>query len=220
MTKCLNSGSPERLGGSDPLATGGWLWNSHCTIADGCSSARFCAPSRRIAEMNAAGLRVSVERKAIGAPLVRARHGVGQRQHHQRHGAGREQQQRQPGDVGDAAQRERRRPSALSTRARQVEAGQDQHALERRCPSRCRRARGGASSCASTTSISSSEYSASIVSDTRMRRVAPMPGQRRVGLLRLLAQAPLVGAQHAGARAFGEADSRVRSDSRSSGLTA
>ena len=53
-----------------------------------------------------------------------------------------------------------------------------------------------ASSCASTTSISSSEYSASIVSETRIRRVRPVR-QRRVGLTGLVRQPPLECTEHA-----------------------
>ena len=66
---------------------GGWLWNSHCTSRDGSLLGEVLRPRRRIAEMNAAGLRVRSSAKPVGAPLECARHRVRGRHHHDRDGA-------------------------------------------------------------------------------------------------------------------------------------
>ena len=70
--------------------------------------------------------------------------------------------------------------------------------------------RGAPSSCARITSISSSVYSASSVSDSRMRRVAPAAHQRSVRPPRFCAEPPFIDAEHPHARALRQGRPGVR----------
>ena len=128
--------------------------------------------------MNAPGLRVSVEREAIGLAARSARDiACAAGTITSDTAAGRQQQQRQAGDVVDTAQAEPIRPQRAARARREVEAGDDQRALERRCPSRCRRARGARARAPAPPRSRRRSNSASIVSDTRIRRVPADAGR-------------------------------------------
>jgi hypothetical protein len=75
--------------------------------------------------------RIARERESepVGAPFVRARHRVRHRHHHQRYRARREQEQRKAGDIRDSSELQRCDERAEHSR-REIEAGQNQHALE------------------------------------------------------------------------------------------
>ena len=166
----------------------GWLWNSTSTRRDGRSSARFCAASRFIALTNASALRVIVQRIAVGAALVRARERVGDRHEHQRDAASRERpaaaapaMSALPDSPNDDPQRREHAVRDDRTRARPARS-------RARCADQMSRCTWCASSWARITSISSSEWSASSVSDSRMRRVRADAGERRIRLARAIAQ--------------------------------
>ena len=174
------------------------------TIFEGCSSARFCAPSRRIAEMNAPGFLRQVERKAIGAPLVGARHGVRDRHHHAA------TRPRRPAAAA-AAPRDRprsRKPEAgrsspPSSRGRQIEAGENQRALEDNpLPDVAVHVM------RQLVRQHDLDFVVRILGQHRVGHQDPPraadAGERRVRLLRLLAESPFVRAEDARARALGE----------------
>ena len=185
----------------------------------GCSSARFCAASRRIAAMNASRTRREREREAVGATLVAARPAVHERRGRHRHRACREHHERQPCDIGRRPQPERlpRRRQRTDAAAEQApsrisanSSGEPLHAY--------RDAHGGQSRARVTTSISSSVYSASSVSESEDAARRSGADERRVRAAGLFAETPLVHAKHGHARAGAESDRDARcSSGRASG---
>ena len=191
----LHAGAPA----SRRRAVDGCEWKIASTHAGGVLLGEVSAPTRRrMALMNAAALPVQVDGEAIGAALVRARQARGERRdRHERHRAADERHDRQ------------RLTTVGRARARPSGPAQDRERAVR--PHRGRRSRSAAcsaspdhrspctwcaSSCARITSISSSECVSSSVSDSRMRRVPPMPTSARVRLPRPVAEAPLEDAAH------------------------
>ena len=86
----------------------GCVWKNQKTAADGRSSARFCCPRRRIAEMNARRTPGQGQRETVGAALVVARPGVAEGREQERDQAGRQDQRRQGGRIGGAGDAGRR----------------------------------------------------------------------------------------------------------------
>ena len=172
---------------------------------DGSSSARFCAPRRRIAEMKASfGFPVRLSANAIGVALETARHRVRRRHHRQRHGSGREQQQRQAGDVVHPAQAGRSGHQPQHQR-REIEAGRRSARSRTQCPSRCRRERDGRSRArAPDLDLVVRRIRRASCPRRGLRRGTADAGERGIGLLRLLAEPPLVRAQHVSAGALGQ----------------
>ncbi len=143
-----------------------------------------------------------VQREAIRAPLVGARHRVRDGQHHERHGARREQEQRQPRDVSRAEQADGAGEHAERAR-RKVEAPEDQRALEHDALPDV-----AVHVVRQLVREHDLDLFVGVLGQHRVRHQNPAcaaePGERRVRLLRLVAEPPFVRAEHARAGPIGQ----------------